>query len=190
MKLILTSKDFLNEKSKKAILDNLGNNIKNIKILFVPPAKATKEELYSNKYQKRVMEYGFSKENIYILNYLEPDKSRNLNIDAIYVGGGNTFLLLDRLRKCGFDKDIINYVKSGVIYIGGSAGTHIVTKNIKHVLNFDTNDVKMTNFKGLDLFDGIIICHYNKSREKILQSINSRYKIYTIKDDEYIIYVK
>ena len=190
MKLILTSKDFLNEKSKKAILDNLGNDIKNIKILFIPPAKATKEELYSDKYLRRIMEYGFSKENIYILNYLESDKSRNLNIDAIYVGGGNTFLLLDRLRKCGFDKDIINYVNKGVIYIGGSAGTHIVTKNIKHVLNFDNNDTKITNFKGLGLFDGIIICHYNQSREKILKSIKSKYKIYTLKNNEYIIFVK
>ena len=190
MKLILTSKDFLNEKSKKAIFDNLEKNIKDVKILFVPPAKATKENLYSDKYQRRIMEYGFSKENIHVLNYFEPDKSRNLNIDAIYVGGGNTFLLLDRLRKCNFDKDIINYVNNGIIYIGGSAGTHIVTRNIKHVLNFDENTAKMTNFKGLGLFNGIIICHYDKSREKILKSINSKYKIYTLKDDEYIIYTK
>ena len=190
MKLILTSKDFLNEKSKNAIINNLGKDIKDVKLLFIPPAKATKEELYNEKYQNRIMKYGFSKKNIYVLNYFEPDKSRSLKIDTIYVGGGNTFLLLDRLRKCNFDKDIVNYVNNGVIYIGGSAGTHIVTKNIKHVLYFDENTVRMTNFKGLGLFNGIIICHYDKSREKILKSIKSKYNIYTLKDDEYIIYSK
>lgn len=190
MKLILTSKDFLNEKSKNAIVNNLEKNIKDVKLLFIPPAKATKEDLCSNKYQKRIMGYGFSKENVYIFNYYEPNKFRNLKIDAIYVGGGNTFSLLDRLRKCGFDKDIINYVNNGVTYIGGSAGTHIVTKNIKHVLNFDENTAKITDFKGLGLFNGIIICHYDESREKILKSINSKYKIYTLKDDEYIICIK
>ena len=34
------------------------------------------------------------------------EHSRNLNIDLIYVSGGNTFLLLDRIKKCGFDKEI------------------------------------------------------------------------------------
>lgn len=187
MKLILTSCDFLNDSSKQAIINNLEKDITKVKILFIPPASATKEDLYSNKYIKRVLAYGFKKENIYIFNYYEPDKSRNLDIDAIYVGGGNTFSLLDRIRKCHFDKDIINYVNNNVIYIGGSAGTHIVTKNIEHVLNFDINEANITNFNALNLFDGIIICHYDNSRKKYLKELKEKYKVYTLKDDEYII---
>ena len=32
------------------------------------------------------------------------------------------------------------------MYIEGSAGTHIVTKNIEHVKNFDRNDINMACF--------------------------------------------
>ena len=155
MKLILTSKDFLNEKVRQIIVNNI-EDISKCKILFIPPGDANVEDYNSKKYLKRIIEYGFVKENIYILNYYNINQSLNLNIDVIYVGGGNTFRLLNRLRKCGFDKEIVNYVHKNVTYIGGSAGTHIVTKNIQHVLDFDKNDVNIKDFTGLDLFNGIV----------------------------------
>ena len=43
MKLILSSCDFRNEKSKRTILDNLSKPIDQCKLLFIPNEKATYE---------------------------------------------------------------------------------------------------------------------------------------------------
>ena len=109
MKLILSSCDFINENSKKVILDNLDKDLSEYKVLFIPNEKATKERINSDKYYNRLKDDGFNRrKNIYVFDESRPDDFKNLDIDLIYVSGGNTFATLDKLRKCGFDKEIIN----------------------------------------------------------------------------------
>ena len=86
MKLILSSCDFINENSKKVILDNINGDIKKLKVLFVPPGKATKRDLISGKYLDRLIEDGFNKDNIYILDYDNVLLSINLNIRPVRKG--------------------------------------------------------------------------------------------------------
>lgn len=189
MKLILTSKDFLNDKSKKIIIDNLDKPISLCKVLFIPSKWKLLGEENINKYLTRLEYDGFNKDNCYILDYNNVQNYKDLNVDVIYVGGGNTFELLNNLRKSRFDKILIKYIKNNVTYVGGSAGTHIITKNIKHVLDFDDNLVKLRNFNALGIFDGIIFCHYTDEREKyFLKSKNAhKFKTYKLKDEEAII---
>ena len=188
MKMILTSTDFLTPNSKKAIYNFLGD-ISNTKVLFIPNEKATLEKINSAKYYDRLEECGFSRKNIYIFNKYEPSKFINLDIDTIYVSGGNTFKILKILKDTKFDKEIVKYINNGVKYIGGSAGTHIVTKNISHVLPFDENNTDLEDFNALGLFDGIIFCHYNDDRKKYVEKSlkENKYNVYTLRDDEYIV---
>lgn len=188
MKMILTSTDFLTPNSKKAIMSFIGD-ISKCRVLFIPNEKVTIEKLNSPKYYDRLVECGFNRNNIFVFNYLEPNKYVDLDIDAIYVSGGNTFGTLKMLKDSNFDKELIKYIKDNVIYIGGSAGTHIVTKNIEHVLPFDVDDFNIDNYNGLGLFDGIIFCHYNDDRKKYVDKTlkENKYNVYTLKDDEYII---
>ena len=190
MKLILSSCDFRNEKSQKVIIENLPCSIDKCKLLFIPNEKATSETILSDLYYSRMQEFGFKKENVYVFDHNKPDEFKKLDIDVLYISGGNTFGTLDKIRKCGFDKDIINYVKSGVIYIGGSAGAHIASKDIKHVEKYDENNVGMTDYSGLGLFDGILICHYTDERKADFErlSANSEYKVYALTDEESVIY--
>ena len=189
MKLILTSTDFLTDNSRNKILSEL-KDVSKCKILYIPNENTTIEKIKSNKYYDRLQEYGFKRENIYVFNYKEPNKFKNLNIDAIYIGGGNTFSMLKILKDTKFDKEIIKYVKNGVTYIGGSAGAHIVTKNIKHVLPFDNNSVGLKDYNGLGLFDGILFCHYTDDRKKYVDDCKKRnkYNVSILRDDETIIY--
>ncbi|MBO5432891.1 MAG: Type 1 glutamine amidotransferase-like domain-containing protein [Clostridia bacterium] len=190
MKLILSSCDFRNEKSQKAIMDNLPYPIDKCKLLFIPNEKATAEAILSSVYYDRMQEFGFKKENVYVFDHNNPDKFRNLDIDVLYVSGGNTFGTLDKIRKCGFDKDIINYVKSGVVYIGGSAGAHVASQDIKHVAKYDDNNVEMTDFRGLGLFDGVLICHYTYIRKNDYDKLckTSEHEAYYLTDSDSIIY--
>ncbi len=196
MKLILSSCDFVNEYSRKVILDNLDKDLLDCKVLFIPNEKATKENIRTDKYYDRLFVDGFSnRKNIYIFDESEVDKFRNLDIDIIYISGGNTFATLDKIRKCSFDKDIINYIKKGVIYIGGSAGAHIVTKNIEHLIKLDDNYLNINDFNALGLFDGIIVLHceaevFNpKLREEVYNECvkENKYKVYRLGENDTII---
>lgn len=51
----------------------------------------------------------------------------------------------------------------------GSTGAHIVTKNIEHVKFFE-DDNGTNDYRGLELFDGILICQYNKERKKYMMN--------------------
>lgn len=193
MKLILSSCDFINDNSRKVINDNV--DVANSKVLFIPNEKATKELINSDKYYKRLYKDGFTENNIYIFDEENANQFINLDIDVIYVGGGNTFATLKKIKDCGFDKYIINYINNGVIYIGGSCGAHIVTKNIEHLLDLDNNYCNLDDYKGLGLLDGIIIPHFNEVNyepEKRTDLYNkliteNKYKVYTLTNNESII---
>lgn len=189
MKLILSSCDFRNEKSQQVIMDNLPYPIDKCKLLFIPNEKATAEAILSSVYYDRMQEFGFKKENVYVFDHNNPDEFRNLDIDVIYISGGNTFGTLDKIRKCNFDKDIINYIKSGVVYIGGSAGAHIASKDIKHVEKYDENNVGITDYSGLGLFNGMLICHYTDERKSDFEklSANSECNVYALTDEDSLV---
>lgn len=196
MKMILSSCDFSNPNSKQVILDNLDKELSECKVLFIPNQNATYEKIHSDKYYNRLKENGFiKKENIYIFDESGSEKFRNLNIDIIYISGGNTFATLDKIRKANFDDEIKKYIKKGVIYIGGSCGAHIVSKNIEHLLKLDDNYIGITDFNALGLFDGIIIPHCEAKeytpelREEIYNKLlkEEKYNVYKLTNDESLI---
>ena len=189
MKLILSSCDFNNDDSKNVIIENLCKPISECRVLYFPNEKVTLEKIKSGKYEDRVSAFGFQKENIYVANYFDPMPFLNLDIDVIYVSGGNTFGTMKLIRDSGLDKAIINYVQSGVIYIGGSAGAHIVTADISHVEKYDKDTFGLTDFSGLGLYDGILICHYNEERKADFDFLNfiGKYCVMTLKDNQSIV---
>jgi dipeptidase E len=63
----------------------------------------------------------------------EEIENKITNADYIFVAGGNTFFLLQELKRSGVDKLIIEHIKRGKIYISTSAGSIIVSKNIEYV---------------------------------------------------------
>jgi len=73
--------------------------------------------------------------------------------EAIFVGGGNTYALLDRLRRSGLLAAIRERVRAGVPYIGSSAGSNIAGPNI-----LTTND---WNVVGLAAFDALGLVPFN-----------------------------
>ncbi len=189
MKLVLSSCDFRNEKARNTIIKNLDKPIEQCKLLFIPNEKATIETIHSEKYYFRMKEFGFKRENILIFDYWSPQTFIGLDIDVIYISGGNTFKTIKRIKDCGFDREIIHYVVSGVTYIGGSAGAHIASKNIEHVSFFDSLPDGFNDFNGLGLFDGVLICHYTPDRKPIYDQLNQegKYKVYTLTDEESLI---
>jgi len=192
MKLLLSSCDFRNDNSAKSIYENLEMPIEDCKVLYFPNEKSTKELILSGMYHSRLCEFGFKTENIYVFNYWSPEEYFNLDIDAIYISGGNPFGTIKRIRESGADIAIVNYIKGGAVYIGGSAGAHIVCADIKHVSKYDTNTFGLTDFSGLGLYDGKLICHYNDDRYDYYEELKteSEFTVTALTNDEFIVVEK
>ena len=90
--------------------------------------------------------------------------------DAIYIGGGNTFKLLKKIKDSKFDKKLIKYYKSGGIIYGGSAGAIILGKDIRTALLCADKDKNLVNLKdtsGLNLVKNFDIqCHFEDDQVK------------------------
>lgn len=189
MNLILSSCDFSNDKSRKAIMENLPKPIHECRLLFVPNEKATHETIHSEKYYLWMQKRGFARQNIMIFDHEAPEKFLGLGIDVLYISGGNTFETIEKIRKAHFDEEIIRYVQSGVTYIGGSAGAHIASADISHVAQYDTVPQGFTDFKGLSLFDGILICHFTPERQAHYEALTAegKSKVTVLTDDDFIV---
>ena len=73
--------------------------------------------------------------------------------EALFVGGGNTYALLKRLREAGLLEPIRARVRAGLPYIGSSAGSNVAGPNI-----LTTND---WNVVGLAAFDALGLVPFN-----------------------------
>ncbi len=188
MKLILTSRVFGDAIATEKVLNELNMDISKAKILLIATPRLPYEGPESSF--ESLVYWGFKEENIVIFDHNKAEEYCNLDIDIIYVTGGNTFTGLKLLKECRFDKEIIKYINNGVIYLGKSAGSHIVSKNIEHVIGFDPNEVGLTDFEGLGLFNGILVCHYSDERKPCYDRLLSekKYPVYTLTDQDMIVY--
>lgn len=185
MKLLLSSRDFRNEHARDTILRHLPKPIGQCRVLFVPNEVPTKK----SKLYKRLGECGFAKENIYLYDPACAAEFCDLPLDCIYISGGNTFAIVDKIRKGGLDRAIARYVQAGVVYIGGSAGVHIVSQDFRHVQQYDENTVGLTDFRGLGLFEGILVCHYGEERRASYEALcaEGRYEVCALTDEDCIV---
>lgn len=93
---------------------------------------------------------------------LDIDAVRKLDqAEAIFVGGGNTYALVSRLRQHGLLQRLAERIRSGMPYIGTSAGTNIAAPNI--LATNDWNIVGATEFTGMALVPWAINPHYQEA---------------------------
>ena len=78
--------------------------------------------------------------------------------EALFVGGGNTYALLERLRKAGLLDPIRARVRAGLPYLGSSAGSNVAGPNI--LTANDWNVVGLTAFEALALVPFNVNPHY------------------------------
>lgn len=189
MKLILSSRDFRGESSRQVILSNLPKPLSQCRVLFIPNEKWTPERLDTGFYVRRMQEIGFSEELVSIFDPRRPEAFLNLALDVIYVSGGNSFELLSLLRRCSFDQELIRYIRSGVAYVGGSAGAHLVSADLSHLSRYDAVPEGMTDFSGLNLFHGILLCHFSADRQAHLEQLRSigRFPVHPLSDADSLI---
>ena len=139
-------------------LEYLHDEIKNLfsgckKILFVPYARPSGiSHLEYTEKAKNV----FKIINLEIIDYTDEDLRESLEkCDGIFAGGGNTFLLLNKLYQYSLIDILKNKINSGIPYLGTSAGSNICGMTIG-----TTNDMPIVHVKNLEAL-GIIDFNIN-----------------------------
>ena len=113
--------------------------------LFIPYAAVT----YGfDEYEGRVAEV-FARQGVKAVSiHRFPDALEAVEqAEAIVVGGGNTFVLLQRLYAGGLVEAVRERVEAGTPYIGWSAGTNVACPTIRA-----TNDMPVAQPPSLDAF--------------------------------------
>lgn len=172
-KLLLTSAGFENPKIGEEFLKLIDKSASDIKILFIPTAARTKEELfYVDESKEELIGIGIKKENITNFNLDRELNEDELNkFDVIYVCGGNTFYLLYKIKKSNFGDKIIDLVNKGVVYVGASAGSILAGPDIEisgRGDRWDKNDIGIKDLTGLNLTNEIISPHYVDEEKEII----------------------
>ena len=82
--------------------------------------------------------------------------------DVIYFTGGNSFFLMDQLRKTETDELLKKELASGKLMIGESAGAIICAPTIQYIEQMDEKpeDYSQEDNEGLDLIDFYVLPHY------------------------------
>lgn len=193
-KLLLTSAAFTNQAIKDGFARLVAKPFEALRIVFIPTASRTEEELdYVAVSKKELLELGIKTENIKELQLehkISPEELKNA--DVIYVCGGNTFYLLKKVRESHFDQVFLQFMERGGVYVGVSAGSILVGPNIAVAgigENGDKNDVHLTDTRGLNKVPFAISPHYTEKEKNILDTMEAKvdYKIKRITDHEAIL---
>lgn len=184
------------------ILDKIfPKEIENKVFAYIPTHKKYLDQEFTNKWMDIANKYNAEFRYIDLLSGNKVKiRERVLGSNIIVMTGGNTFWLLDKLRKTGiFDVIKEIFKKDNFVIAGWSAGALVMTPSIAMAgipqriggkTPFDENKVGLTDLTGLNFVNFEIFPHFDIS---IHRSTFEEYKkrrngnVKALTDDEYII---
>lgn len=131
-RLLLTSTGFENPEFAQLFLNEAGVSANQIRVLFIPTAAIDSDaKAMLPKCRADLTENGIIPENITVYN-LDRELSENeiAKYNAIYVCGGSTEYLLERMKAVNFAKMLETAFEHDLIYIGVSAGSIICGRKL------------------------------------------------------------
>ncbi len=139
-KILLTSSGFETERIVEIFHDLLEVEPANVRALFIPTAalNPTGEGIeVLHKCLEDLLNAGIPRENINVFDLHRPVESEELDAyDTIYVTGGMTQYLLDRINATGFQGPLRRFVDRGGVYVGVSAGSIVAANNLPGNLGY------------------------------------------------------
>jgi dipeptidase E len=124
------------------IADFLGRGVR--RVLFAPFALKDRDG-YAAKARERLGRLGYAVDSLHDAASPEEAQARARAAEAFFVGGGNTFRLLDLLQRQGLVAAIRERVLAGAPYLGSSAGSNVACPTIR-----TTNDMPIVEPRSFD----------------------------------------
>ena len=180
--MILTSSLYESIELVKKFLDK---NTESKKILFIPTATNVDEyKKYIHLTQKVFEDFGYEVENFDVSIFSEEIAKEKLSeTKTVFISGGNTFYLLQELKRKNLTSYLKERIENGLLYIGESAGSVIAAPNIEYasIVDDKTLATELNDYTGLNLVDFYIVPHFEE--EPFVESSRNTVELYKDKLD-------
>jgi dipeptidase E len=141
-----------------------------------------------------LVEMGFNLRDVSLENEnMDTLRAKLVDVDMVFVAGGNSFYLLQQVRASGFDTVLRELIEQGVPYIGASAGAVMVGPDLRPVATLDDPNAApgLENMTGLGLVDFVTLPHYGVEKylpeyRTILERFRGELNIIRLRNDEAI----
>jgi dipeptidase E len=187
--LLASNGAFVVKKGFELFFDDLSK----IRLAHITTAqKGVDDRRYIKWHQKDFKKKGIEFEEV-DLDGKRPDDLREILKDknVIYVDGGNTFYLLKAIRESGFEEVLREFIESGGVYIGTSAGSYVACPTIE--MSTWKKDQKerfgVTDLAAMNFVPFLIKAHYDEEmRSEIEDKVASaKYPTRILRDGQAIL---
>lgn len=136
MKVLLTSCGLETDNIRSKFIDMLNMNPSEVKAIFIPTAAVDADAIgVLPKCMNDLLKCGIKKENITVYDLHKPMTAEETKCyDVIYICGGNTEYLLERINEIDFGACIKAFINDNRSVVGVSAGSIIFADNLKNSL--------------------------------------------------------
>lgn len=163
---------------------------------FVPTAsELSVDQTYVRSDRHRLERLGYTVVDLDITNMQEPDILSRLDaVDALFVIGGNTFYLMQQIRRRNLVEPLRTHLQAGKPYFGASAGAIICGPSLAPVATFDDPAIApdLDSFDGLGVIDFVPLPHLGTNPgslaryAEIERQFGPQYELVTMRDDQAI----
>ena len=134
MRVLLTSAGLETEELKEYFLKMLGKDASEARALFIPTA-ATDADADAievlPKCMHDLLKCGIQNRNIKVFDlHTGMELGELQQYDVVYLCGGSTSYLLERINASGFHKTLMEYIRADGMVIGVSAGSLVFANNL------------------------------------------------------------
>lgn len=132
MRVLLTSAGLETTEIQKCFMDLIGKDMALVQALFIPTAAVNAGAIeVLPKCMNDLLKCGIPDKNIRVYDlHAGMDIGELRRYDVVYLCGGDTCYLLERVNDTGFGKTLMGYIQMGGAVIGVSAGSLIFSNNL------------------------------------------------------------
>ena len=132
MRVLLTSAGLETEEIKDFFVKMLGKDVSEVKALFIPTAAIDAGAIeVLPKCMNDLLKCGIPNKNIKVFDLHTGMEIAELQkYDVVYLCGGDTTYLLERVNATGFSATLLEYMKQDGMVIGVRAGSLVFSNNL------------------------------------------------------------
>lgn len=192
MEMLLMSYLAGTESITKKYLSKMVSN----KIVFIPTAGNVEPYTgYIDEGIEMLKSLGYEVEILDITKFDETYlKDKFLKTECICISGGNTFYLLQEIKRKNLVEVLFKRIKEGLFYIGESAGAIIMSENIEYSQMMDDKSIasELDDYTGVNVFNHYVLPHigeypFEESTQKILENYQDKISLVAINNSEAIL---
>ena len=146
-------------------------------VLYIPLAMDESEHSYDSCYEWIQDEISvIDIPSIEMVRSFEELEEKNFDkYSLIFIGGGNTYKLLNGIKSTKTYNKLKEYIANDGIVYGSSAGTVIFGKDISIIEVMDKNEIGIKDTSGFNLLNDLyVFVHYTNYRSKLSEEENKQ----------------